>query len=850
MTEPTTTLARWRATADRCADAIAVCSPDGSVTYGEARDHADERGRALAAAVDEPGRPVAVDVESDVDSVLAVLSVLCSGHPVILLDPLLPDERRDHILALSGARRFYPAAIAALPASATPVPEPGPLDPSILIFTSGSTGKPKGLIHSQRGWVNQADDGHEFLGLGPGDRMAVLLPIGFGAGVDCLVMGLLNGATLLLWDVRRRTTAGLRDWLDAEAATTAHCTPSLLRSWLGDLDADAALPALRLLSTCGEPVRGADVTRLRRTLMPSGVFCSWSGSSEMGNLAFHLVGPDRDVPDGVLAVGVPARDKHVRIVDDDGNDVADGQAGEIVVESGHLALGYHNDPELTAARFEALGNGRTRLRTGDLGRLDDTGMLHLMGRRDDAIKVRGYLVEPAEVETALRAMSWTVDAVVSANAARTQLVAHVAVAPDTWTPSPAEVRTALATTLAPWMIPRDVVIMTDLPRNERGKVDRAALPQPERRRDPEPVRGPTESALMHLWCDVLGVPDVGRDEDFISLGGDSLAAATMLAELRERWLVDISTAEFVAAPTIATLAALLDDAHRERVASGTISTVRAGSGQPVFLIAGAGSPAASLVPLARRIDGDRKVFGLQAHGLEQRGRADRSIRSAARRAVRDITAAVDNGPYLIGGYSFGAFVAVEAATILRDRGEDCAQVVLIDPVFEPELLHRVCGDVPQGNRAHKATRRLLGDRSAALPDRGVTEHADDGPTSQPAWQRWWNAVAMRGLVATAGLVRLPTTLQWTVFWDLGRQLIRRHRPTPYAGPVTVIRATTNPDDPGVWKRLATGDLTVATVPGDHHSMMREPLVAETAAAVDRAISADAGARCALRAVTS
>jgi acyl-CoA synthetase (AMP-forming)/AMP-acid ligase II/thioesterase domain-containing protein/aryl carrier-like protein len=831
MAEPATTVARWRAVAGRYADAIAVRSPDGSLTYGAARDRADERGRALAAAVDEPGRPIAVDVESDVDSVLAVLSVLCSGHPVILLDPLLPAERREHILALSGARRFDPASMAALPPSDAPVPEPDPLDPSILVFTSGSTGKPKGLIHSQRGWVNQATDGREFLGLGPGDRMAVLLPISFGAGVDCLVMGLLNGATLLLWDVRRRTTTGLRDWLCAEAATTAHCTPSLLRSWLGDLGTDAALPELRLLSTCGEPVRGADVTRVRRTVMPSGTFCSWSGSSEIGNLAFNLFGPDRAVPDGAVAVGIPAGDKHVRIVDDNGDDVDAGDVGEIVVESGHLASGYHNDPELTAQRFEPIGDGRSRLRTGDLGRFDDSGMLHLLGRRDDAIKVRGYLVEPAEVETALRAIPWTVDAVVSANAERTQLIAHVAVDPSKWTPSPAEVRTALAKTLAPWMIPRDVVIMTDLPRNERGKVDRAALPEPERRGTPEPVRGPTEAALLHLWCDVLGLADVGRDEDFISLGGDSLAAATMLTELRERWLVEISTAEFAAAPTIAALGALLDDAHRDRATAGTISMLRSGVGQPVFLIAGAGSPAASLVPLARRIAGDRPVFGLQAHGLEQRGRADRTIRSAARRAARDIRSVSTHGPYLVGGYSFGAFVALEATTILRDLGEECAQVVLIDPVFEPELLQRVTGGARRSRSRRSGAERTP---AAALPDRGTAEPSDGAATSQPTWQRWWNALAMRGLVATAGMVRLPTTLQWTVFWDLGRQLIRRHRPTLYAGPVTVIRATTNPDDAQVWSRLATGELTVVTVTGDHHSIMREPRVAETAAAVDHA----------------
>ena len=142
----------------------------------------------------------------------------------------------------------------------------------------------------------------------------------------------------------------------------------------------------------------------------------------------------------------------------------------MVVESAHLALGYFNDPDQTAAKFTALGNGRRRYRTGDLGRFDDDGQLYLLGRRDDAIKVRGYLVEPAEVEAAIRALPWATDVVVTADRAAGRLTAHVAVDPDKWSPSPSEIRQALSASLAPWMIPRDVVVLAELPRNERGRL--------------------------------------------------------------------------------------------------------------------------------------------------------------------------------------------------------------------------------------------------------------------------------------------------------------------------------------------------------------------------------------------
>ncbi|MFW0783317.1 AMP-binding protein [Gordonia sp. CPCC 206044] len=852
---PRTAVAHWRAMAVARGDATAVRSPDGSITFSSALSHADDRARAIAAAVVEPGRPVAVDVESDVESVLSVLAVLCSGHPVIFLDPLLPDDRREHILRISGARRFAPSDIAALPASDAPVAEPQPGDPAVIIFTSGSTGAPKGVVHAQQGWVNQAVDGREVLGFGPGDREAVLLPLSFGAGFDCLIMGLLNGVTLLLWDVRRRTTTGLRDWLADSGATTMHCTPSLLRSWLPELDAAAALGDLRLLTTCGEPVHHDDVERTRSTVLPDGVFCSWSGSSEMGNLAFNRFPRTRAVPPGAIPVGTPASDKHVRILDEDGVDLPAGTAGEIVVESANLALGYHDDPELTAGRFRPLEDGRTRLYTGDLGRFDESGQLHLLGRRDDAIKVRGYLVEPVEVEAAIRALRWTVDAVVTADRESGRLTAHVAVDPDRWHPAPAEIRIALGKTLAPWMIPQDVIVMAQLPRNERGKVDRAALPPPPER-TPEPVRGPTEAALLHIWCGLLGLDTVGRNEDFISLGGDSLAAARLLTEIRDRWLVDIATADFAAAPTIAALGERMDRAHQERAQTAAvrpITELRSGTGEPVFLAAGAGSPAAGLLPLVRHLDGEFPVYGLQAHGLESRGRADRSVRAAARRAVRDIVAVQPAGPYRLAGYSFGAFVMLEAASMLRARGARCEVVVLIDALFEPELRARVeslydaRGLAPRGRGAVDEPGGAAASAGVAagagvglthvLPDRSAVDDAAAHHLS-PIRQRMkllWNRCAMQFLVATAGLLRLPTTLQWTVFWDLGRQLLSRHRPTPYPGRVTLIMADTNPDDECLWSGLATGELDIVRVVGDHHSMMRAPHVSGTAAVVDSAL---------------
>ncbi|MGW9262810.1 AMP-binding protein, partial [Gordonia terrae] len=483
-----TAAARWRAVAAVRGDAIAIRTPEQAITFAEASARVDDLAGSIVATTD-PGRPVAVEIESDIDSVIAMLAVLCSGRPLVLLDPFLPPDRRAVVLERSGAL-LLDAAVEVGPGSAD-VAEPGPGDPAVLLFTSGSTGTPKGVVLSQKIPVNHARDGRRFLEMRPDDRAAVLLPLSFGGGLDALAMSLLNGATMLLWDVRRRTTTGLRDWLVALEATTAHCTPSLLRSWLGELSADDSVDSLRLLSTCGEPTHRGDVQLARDTILADGVFCCWAGASEVGNLAFNLFPPEREIEPGAIPVGVPASDKSIRIVDSHGDGLPVGTTGEVIVESAHIASGYHRNPELTAARFVELPDGRTRYRTGDLGRFDESGELALLGRVDDAIKIRGYLVEPLEVEAAIRALVWTTDAVVTADRDESRLTAHVAVDPEKWSPSPAEIRQELGKTLTPWMIPRDIVVLAELPRNERGKVDRAALPPPPARPDHEPPRGMT-----------------------------------------------------------------------------------------------------------------------------------------------------------------------------------------------------------------------------------------------------------------------------------------------------------------------------------------------------------------------
>lgn len=815
---------RWARVVATRPDAVAVATPDGSLTFAEL----DAAARHLAATLAGPANPVAVLVDAFAASFAAIMGVLLSGRPLVVLDPALPEDRRATILARSGAV-MLPDSAAAADAAGIALPEPRPHDPAILVFTSGSTGEPKGVVHPHENWINQADEARIAFGLSPADGVGMLLPASFGAGLDVVLMALLNGAALHHWDPRTEGLDGLAQWLSRTGATTLHCTPSFLRTFVahlgrtGSTAAAPALPGLRLVTTCGEPVHGDDVRSLRPHLAPDAVFASWSGSSETGHLAFNPFPPDRPLPDGVVPVGRPAANKTVTVVGDDGAALGPGEVGRVVVTSRFVAAGYLGDIAGTLSRFTAAPGGARAYRMGDLGRIDD-GVLHLLGRSDDGIKIRGYLVEPAEVEAALRSLEWVVDAAVVADRSGDEphLVGYVGTDADRWSPSPAEVRGALSERLPGWMVPRRIVVLAELPRTERGKVDRRNLPAPP---PPPPrvrLRGTTEAALGRIWCRVLSLPEVGSNEDFTELGGDSLAAVTMLREVAETFLVEIAPSQFAQAPTVAGLAALVDDAaagRRRTDASALVSLRESGSRTPLFLVAGGGAPAASLLPLVRALPDDVPVYGLQAHGLENRGVADRSVRANARRFVRLIREVFPHGPYRLGGHSIGGLIALEMAVLLEADGDRVDVVFGLDPLLEPSIVAHLTG-----TRA----RRVRTPRTGALPAR---QRAEGPATAKPRLERIQAAVVLHALMLTAGTVRLPASVQWTVFWELSSRFVRRHRPTPWAGRVHLIRARDNTDPDAAWRLLAAGDLRCHTVGGDHHSMIRQAHVTETAAVI-------------------
>ncbi|MGB6073160.1 MAG: alpha/beta fold hydrolase, partial [Rhodococcus sp. (in: high G+C Gram-positive bacteria)] len=357
-----------------------------------------------------------------------------------------------------------------------------------------------------------------------------------------------------------------------------------------------------------------------------------------------------------------------------------------------------------------------------------------------------------------------------------------------------------------------------MPRYERGKLDRSALPEPADRRVERTAVGPTEYIVAEAARTAIGLDTIGRDEDFLALGGNSLTTTAMLAHLRESLKIDLTPEDVFAATTVRALAVTVD-ARLEDAATARRRTTgehdvlvplrTEGSKAPIFLIGGAGVGAMAFLNLVKHIDEDRPVYALQAHGRGKRGRPDRTIRRTAKRYVDAVRTVQPEGPFHLVGHSLGGWIAMAMAEEIRDSGLGSPHLLLLDTRLFRHLLDRLPGgtEVPAAPPAR--TREEAGFHLGRIGTAAL-------------WVR----------MQFAGLLRYPTTMEWLVFASIGYVALNKHVPTPWSGSMTVVRTAENVKDLRSWQTVGRGELTFVDISGDHIDMLREPMaehLAETIA---------------------
>src|SRR5579862_1352743 len=488
--------------AGRCPDRIAIRSRGRSWTYGELNRRADGVAAEIRRRGVQAGAPVALLMRHDAPMVAGILGVLKAGavslsldrtHPAARLRRILHDTRPAWLLSddpagdadcVSGCgTRLLDANSLATAAPPDPPERQDARAPAFLYFTSGSAGQPKGVVHGHRSVLHGVRIDTAQLGIATEDRLALLHSSSIAASRLMLFGGLLNGATVCLFDIRREGIGALAEWMRAEGITVCHMVPSLFRMLVSALPTPDPLPAIRAVKLGGEPVSLADVKLYRDRFSPGCILVNGLGATEFGggNVCSLTIGHETAVPGPLVPIGYPAQDVDLRLIDDDGREVAGGDAGEIVIRSDYLALGYWNDPDGTRRSFAPLGaepdDTMPAFRTGDLGRRDANGCITHLGRKDQLVKIRGHRVELLEVEAGLGQLDGIAAAAVAVRrdpSGDASLVGFY-VASTSGAIKPAAIRDALGHLLPRYMIPSILVETASLPSLPGGKIDRNAL---------------------------------------------------------------------------------------------------------------------------------------------------------------------------------------------------------------------------------------------------------------------------------------------------------------------------------------------------------------------------------------
>jgi amino acid adenylation domain-containing protein len=586
----------------RTPDAIAVDAGDTTMTYAELHRASDRLAARLCTAGVGTGDPVGLLTGPGIDTVVAIVGILRAGAAWVPLDAAHPQARLIDQLTRSGARTLVHDAVtgtlagdfagitrvpvddaAPLPAHRPVVVDPvvGAEDLAYVIFTSGSTGRPKAVPITHRAMANYLDWALGTFGYGPGDRLAQTASICFDASVRQVLAPLLAGATVvtLTRDLVRDPDA-LLTYVERGRITVWSSVPTLWERLLsaaqsrvrrGDPAPD--LSSLRWVHVGGEALSAAHVRRWYDLFGPGPRIANLYGPTESTiNATCHIV-DTRPADDArQVPIGRPIAGTRVEVVDGDGRRCLPGEPGELLIGGIGLTPGYLGAPELDAAAFTER-DGQRWYRSGDQVRQGPGGVLEFLGRLDDQVKIRGHRVELGEIEAVLHTHPGVARAAVLRRPDRVtgmdRVIAFVEPRPAADPPAASELRAHLAVVLPDYMLPARIHVVGELPLTGTGKVDRAGLLSPRPGTLPqeppttgtlpqEPPKTGTERLLAPIWCAVLDVPAVGRDDDFFTLGGDSIGVLEVFARLEHLVPVLPRPTVIYAHGTLAALAAVID----------------------------------------------------------------------------------------------------------------------------------------------------------------------------------------------------------------------------------------------------------------------------------------------------
>jgi len=565
--------------------ALALRHETHELTFLELDQRANRLSRHIRALGVGPETPVGLYFERSVDFVVAALAVLKAGAAYVPLDTAYPAARIDAILkdanipallshrSLAGPLADGPWKVVDLDVDGPSINNRSPEPPVVrvegrhlayIIYTSGSTGRPKGVEVTHANLLHLIQWHQRAFSVSASDRASQIAVLAFDAAVWEMWCHLTAGASLHLIDEEsRRSPEGVKDWLVKNRITISF-VPTIFAEHLIAVDWPRCT-ALRTLLT------GADTLHRRPKSGLPFLLVNNYGPTECTVLVTSGPIYSGDTTGQLPSIGRPIDDTEILIMDADLRRMARGEEGEICVSGPQVARGYRNLPELTAQKFVSdAATGQRLYRTGDRGRVLPNGEIAFLGRMDDQIKIRGFRVEPDEVVAQLNAHPDICNSVVIArgdNADEKSLIAYVVLQHGTQLTA-GELRAHLQSRVPDYMIPSAFVSVPSLPITSNGKCDKPALPSPsianllpdsfEAKPSHQSSHTGTEAVIAQLVSGLLEGRPIGPEDNFFLVGGHSLLAAQLLARLREKLSVSLNLRQLFEAPTVASLAAVID----------------------------------------------------------------------------------------------------------------------------------------------------------------------------------------------------------------------------------------------------------------------------------------------------